>query len=153
MHLMGLPHDYEIDAVQNVDHIAQVRYNDMLNEGCVYYCTTLRSKISRLLFFYLQWSNVPTSSSLKYIFIIPQRINSMLEERTGKNHQTQILTNGHPALNKIRIRIKMENHFRLYIFQSLKQWCNPHRGFGRYMTKVEKWHQITNYHLYNRQTI
>ena len=25
MHLMGLPHDYEIDALKNINHIAQVR--------------------------------------------------------------------------------------------------------------------------------
>ena len=26
MHLMGLPHDFEIDNVKNFNHIAQVRY-------------------------------------------------------------------------------------------------------------------------------
>ena len=26
MHLMGLPHDFEIDSIKNINHIAQVRY-------------------------------------------------------------------------------------------------------------------------------
>ena len=26
MHLMGLPHDYEIDSLANINHIAQVRF-------------------------------------------------------------------------------------------------------------------------------
>ena len=28
MHLMGLPHDYEIDAIKSINHIAQVRFFD-----------------------------------------------------------------------------------------------------------------------------